>query len=404
MNAQVIIGAGYGDEGKGLATDWICSRNEKQSLVVRFNGGAQAGHTVVTPEGQRYIFSHIGSGSFTGAATYLSRFMVCHPMMFRTEIEELLEINISPTIFAHPRAMVTTPYDVMINQALEMSRGNKRHGSCGLGFGETIERHEKGYRLSVEDLADTNKVYDVVKTIRDDYLPYRWRSLNLPEIEESWLSDEILKRYLEDVDFFCSRVYVSFLSPIKQFYDIVFEGAQGLMLDMDYGAFPYVTRSNTGLQNVISIALESGIDNLDVTYVTRCYVTRHGAGPLENELSEPPYKKVVDITNQTNDWQEKLRFAWLDVDVLSSAILNDLKIGSHRINTTQILVTCLDQIQDNHHFFVQSGKTKRQSTEDFLQSISDSVNCEVIYCNGPTRKGIIDECNIPKRKKEKGKV
>lgn len=80
--ADVVIGSAFGDEGKGLITDVLAAKNAGETLVVRFNGGAQAGHTVTTPEGQRHVFSHIGSGTFTGSATFLSRFFVVNPILF----------------------------------------------------------------------------------------------------------------------------------------------------------------------------------------------------------------------------------------------------------------------------------------------------------------------------------
>src|ERR1017187_3423727 len=127
MRAYAVIGANYGDEGKGLLTDYLVNRENApgcgsdDTLVVRFNGGSQAGHTVVTPDGRRHVFSHFGSGSFSsgdmkGAATLLSRFFIVNPMIFKRERCELelkgpvnLEINIDM------RAPVTTPFEMLIN-------------------------------------------------------------------------------------------------------------------------------------------------------------------------------------------------------------------------------------------------------------------------------------------------
>ena len=102
--ASVVVGAGYGDEGKGLATDWLCARHEADVLAVRFNGGAQAGHTVQTPDGQRHVFSHFASGTLAGADTYLSRYFVCHPMLFTQEREALREKGFRPRVAIDPQA------------------------------------------------------------------------------------------------------------------------------------------------------------------------------------------------------------------------------------------------------------------------------------------------------------
>lgn len=140
---SVVIGANYGDEGKGLVTDFL---SNSETLVVRFNGGAQAGHTVVTPEGQRHVFHHIGSGALRGAATLLSRFFIVNPFIFLKEVKEL---GFEPTVSIDPRASVTTPYDMLLNQAVERKRGEERHGSCGLGINETVTRSASLDRKSV---------------------------------------------------------------------------------------------------------------------------------------------------------------------------------------------------------------------------------------------------------------
>jgi hypothetical protein len=112
----------------------------------------------------------------------------------------------------------------------------------------------------------------------------------------------------------------------------LFEGAQGLLLDQDRGCFPHVTRSNTGLRNVLALADELGLERLDVTYVTRAYLTRHGAGAAAARATRKTYPGVVDTTNVPNEHQGTLRFAWLDLDLLGRAIAADLamRIGCQR--------------------------------------------------------------------------
>ncbi|HCB15329.1 MAG TPA: adenylosuccinate synthase, partial [Gammaproteobacteria bacterium] len=114
--AQVVIGAQFGDEGKGRWVDYYAAKNSDDGIVIRFNGGAQAGHTVVTPDGRRHVFSHIGSGAFAGAKTFLSRFFVCNPILFLKEREKLAALGIKPVTGIDPASPVTTPYDMMINQ------------------------------------------------------------------------------------------------------------------------------------------------------------------------------------------------------------------------------------------------------------------------------------------------
>ena len=107
MKAYAVIGANYGDEGKGLITDYLC-RQVENPLVIRFNGGAQAGHTVESPEGVRHIFSHFGSGTLAGAPTYLSKHFVVNPILFNREYDVLVEKGIVPKVYVHPDCLVTT--------------------------------------------------------------------------------------------------------------------------------------------------------------------------------------------------------------------------------------------------------------------------------------------------------
>ncbi|MFW2477394.1 MAG: adenylosuccinate synthetase, partial [Sediminibacterium sp.] len=123
--ATVIVGLGYGDEGKGLLTDYYC-HNADRPLVIRFNGGQQAGHTVVLKNGTRHVFSNFGSGTLRGVSTYWSAYCTFSPRYF---LEELSLLPITPMLYLDPACPVTTHYDVLYNRALEISRGKNRYGS-----------------------------------------------------------------------------------------------------------------------------------------------------------------------------------------------------------------------------------------------------------------------------------
>lgn len=349
--ADVVIGANFGDEGKGLMTDYYAAKSD--SVVVRFNGGAQAGHTVVTPDGIRHVFSHIGSGSFAGAETFLSRYFVCNPLLFRKEWDVLSPKCDIPQIHVDAAAIVTTPYDMMINQIAEDMRGNSRHGSCGMGFGETIERCQHGsLALSYSDLSDTASLRTKLAKIRKEWLPQRLAALGFATLPEKWrervASAGIVDKFIEDTAFFLQatkQAAASFLGDTKK--HIVFEGAQGLMLDQTRGIFPHVTRSHTGLKNVLPLAIDASIGEMNVTYVTRAYLTRHGAGPLENEEKSPPAAGIKDETNVLNDWQGSLRYALIEIETLSGFIRGDLAEATGGIKITPVLaVTCIDQMDE----------------------------------------------------------
>lgn len=385
-HATAIIGAGYGDEGKGLATDHVATPD---TLVVRFNGGAQAGHTVEMRDGRRHVFSHFGSGAFAGAATWLSPFFVCHPMLFHRERQRLVEMRVNPRLSADPRCPVTTPWDVLINQHLEAARGARRHGSCGVGFGETLERqaHPK-FALSVDDLHDHARLLDRLEQIREVWVPRRLAELGLAASDPYLLSDTILERFADDAEAFLRAIDVRDARAVARGRTLVFEGAQGLELDMDRGAFPHVTRSSTGLTNIVALAPALRVTRLHVRYVTRTYVTRHGAGPLAHELGCKPWAAVSDPTNIGNAWQGALRFAWLDVDRLGETVLADRAQAGHLKTSASLLVTCMDQT-DAAVRYVRHGRVRRAQPEVLVEAARQAIDAEqVLTSHGPTRRNV----------------
>lgn len=390
-SADVVIGSAFGDEGKGLITDVLAWTHPGDTLVVRFNGGAQAGHTVVTPAGERHVFSHFGSGTLAGAATFLSRFFVVHPMLFHRERERLAGLGVSPRVFVDPRCAVTTPFDMAVNTALERHRAGHRHGSCGIGFGETVGRTEEGpYALTVADLA-TADARRKLRLIRDRWLPHRLarQALALSEQERSaLLSDALLERFLQDCTRMLEEVIVCDERLLRSAPHVVFEGAQGLLLDQELGHFPHVTRSHTGLPNVAALADAAGFTALEVYYVLRPYLTRHGAGPLPGELAGPPWPGILDRTNVANPWQGALRFALLDIDRLAATIERDARrtrhAGSLRLSR-RIAVTCLDQVGGAVRAL--AGRTHRAfGPMQFVRRCMDAVAAEqALISRGPTR-------------------
>jgi adenylosuccinate synthase len=395
-SATVIIGAGFGDEGKGLLTDWAAAPFGADGLVVRFNGGAQAGHTVVLPDGTRHVHSHLGSGALAGAATFLSRFFVSNPLLFEREIAELEKKRPgAPVVLADPSGLVTTPYDMLINQFAEQSRGPKKHGSCGVGFGETIERNLRpDLSTTVADLADRKALSRKLDKIRREWAPRRLAALGIAtlsaEQREILNAAGLKNNFLDAAARFFERVRLAPRGIPQTAGHLIFEGAQGLLLDQDIGWFPHVTRSNTGLKNVLALAAESEIRELEAVYATRCYATRHGAGPLPHELPAPPFKGIRDDTNIHNRYQGDLRFAWLDLDLLARTIERDLAdlrpAPALRINR-RLAITCLDQLDSDRLAFVSRGRLYRAGTDDFIRRAAHAVDVRKTYLSsGPTRE------------------
>lgn len=394
-NIKVVIGANFGDEGKGLMTDYLSS-TLNNGIVVRFNGGAQAGHTVVTPNGYRHVFGHFGSGSFLGLPTYLSRFFVVNPITYIKEFNSLKNKNVKPIVFMDKDCYVTTPYDMMINQIAEMVRGRNKHGSCGLGFNETIQRSisKNCFKLTVDDLKNEALVRKVLKNIKDLYLQKRLMELGIDNIPDIFLdiisSKEIIENYLLDIKNMISTITSTNLKILDSYDSILFEGAQGLLLDQNHEFFPHVTRSNTGMKNVSELIKEAGysMENIEIVYVTRAYMTRHGAGPFPNELEAKPYEKIEDLTNVPNPYQDTLRFGLLDLDILAKTIQNDLLSAKGLKYKVKISISCLDQLDEEIDYYYNSNKM-RTSVDNFIKNIFQTIDTSEGYLSYGTSRNTI---------------
>jgi adenylosuccinate synthase len=346
-NAQVIIGANYGDEGKGLMTDYFASQDPEHSVVVRFNGGAQAGHTVLAPDGRRHVFSHFGSGSFVECPTYLSQFFIVNPLLFAKENEELRTLGVHPVVYIDEKAFVTTPYDMFINQILERKRGPARHGSCGMGINETVTRCLRSAQNAVRasELLAPDVLFRKLLGLGERWFRVRLKEHGISEDSAEVSSfaekrESIMQQFVFDVSKLLEAATIT--SEYPKHRRIIFEGAQGLMLDEDrLDQWPHLTRSKTGLFNVLYLARKLQLESLSVSYASRTYLTRHGAGPLmgENDCS------FSDQTNVTNQFQGHLRFAPMDWNQLRNSIDLDLvqaRSSGLRIDANMAM-TCIDQ-------------------------------------------------------------
>lgn len=329
MKARIVIGASFGDEGKGLITDYLCSKGA--GMVVRFNGGAQAGHTVVTPDGERHVFRHFGSGTLLEVPTFFSKYCILNPILFHEERRQLIELGYHPTVYADPECLVTTFADMIINQTIETRRGKTRHGSCGVGFYETIQRSALDHlKITMGDIWNgSRRLEQQLEEICTKYAEFRLGEPVLFSHETVWR--DMIKAFIAGCEDFANCIHPL---AIGQCVDPVFEGAQGLLLDKDNEEFfPHLTPSNTGMKNVRSLCAEMGIGDYDqeIYYVSRTYLTRHGAGPLPGE---DPSMSFEDRTNNPTTFQGSIRFAPMDYDKLTKRCAADAGAREWRLALT----------------------------------------------------------------------
>ena len=327
MTHVAVIGAGHGDEGKGLMVDYFASTGEYLN-VVRFNGGPQAGHTVELESGYKFTFSQLGSGSLRGLNTHLSRFVLVNPVYFMREYDTFIsETGMRPRVSMSPYCEFITPWDVAKNQDAETRRGSHRHGSVGYGIFTATKR---AYYISLT-------------AARLTYISAGELAVILREVARF----HELSYYEEEADEFL-RATQRMLKIVNQYEDYtvfrdscIFEGAQGLLLDQNSGMFPHVTPSNTGMTNVVSLLEPEGVHTVQPIYITRSYLTRHGAGPMyypwvtdagiyADEMR--PTGLPVDETNHYNPWQGHLRYGQLSVDQLNYSIMKDMYAAQRAVN------------------------------------------------------------------------
>ncbi len=396
--AFAVIGAGFGDEGKGLITDFL-ARQVKDPLVCRFNGGAQAGHTVVDGE-RRHIFGHVAAGTLAGAGTYLARNFIVNPLMAERELRELQRKGRSVSyLLAHPEAQVTTIYDMAVNTLVELSRGVNRHGSCGMGINETVTRGEKFSRLNVGTVehASRGTLTAALRDIVERWVPHRLEELGLAsaDVKAAQRTAQHIEVLLDDNYGHHAEALrhatvgaISSYVPLTDEVSVILEGAQGLRLDEFLGEFPHVTRSVTGLPYAWAAAEELSVDDIQPIYVTRCYTTRHGAGHLPHEGEFITDKELTDTTNVVNPWQGRLRYAPLDVDALKSFILRDVE-RSRRTRPPMLAVTCLDQLGNGVNVIVNGQPRTVHIEKDLVPLLEREVGLPIgLVSHGPTAQDV----------------
>jgi adenylosuccinate synthase len=335
-SAILIADLGYGDAGKGSLVDAL-TRTTGAQTVVRYNGGAQAAHNVVAPDGRHHTFAQFGSGTFLpGVRTHLSRFMLVHPLAMLAEERHLQTLGVTDA-FARTTiergALITTPFHQAANRLKEMSRGDGRHGSCGLGIGETMSDWlDCGSAvLFAGDLEDRDRLLQKLVFLRDLKLAQLEGLLaDLPRTEAvcrelELFSDPGLIPALADVyEHFAAQVELvepGFLGTLlNQPGMTLFEGAQGVLLDEWWGFYPYNTWSTLTYQNAETLLSENGFAGEVLKLgLIRAYATRHGAGPFVTEDAALT-ASVPEPHNGNNDWQRQFRVGPLDLVALRYAL------------------------------------------------------------------------------------
>lgn len=313
MKAIVVTDLSFGDSGKGSIVDALVRKYDSK-LVVRATGGCQASHAVARPDGGYHKFAQWGSGTFSGAFTYLDRNMIIDPLAMQLEAIQLVSAGVKDPyslLRVHPKCLVSTPVHQFLNRN---DATNLDNGTCGMGIGAT-----RKYWLDYGEAAIT--ACDLMQSWRPILISKLNLLLQRTELDREFSPYAVADRLLSSAYHLssCIRGY-SFPQDIPG-ETVIFEGAQGVLIDQRYGCHPHTTWSDVTNRPVMDLLASlpqfTSVRNIGVI---RAYMTRHGSGPLPTETDEPIFDDMIDPNNQYNEYQGDMRFGWPDLALLKYAL------------------------------------------------------------------------------------
>lgn len=367
----VIIGTQWGDEGKGKIVDLLA---EKADIVARFQGGNNAGHTMVV-EGQQFISHLVPSGILQGKICVIGNGLVVDPAVLLEEIDYLAKkgIDTDPDkLKISEKAHLIMPYHKAIDNAREQKKGNNKIGTTGRGIGPCYE--DKATRRGVRfvDLIDEAVFDERVRTILDEKNFYLKQYFNAPTIDPDQVIAEYAQ-YAERLAPYVTNVSVELDQAIRKGGQILFEGAQGTHLDIDHGTYPFVTSSNTVSANACSGAGIGPRHIHGVLGIVKAYTTRVGAGPFPTELfdavGDAIQEKGAEFGATTG---RRRRCGWLDTVIVRNAVrLNGL---------TGLVITKLDVLGGQEVIKVCNAYDYRGETlAEFPTDLKVVAECHPVY-------------------------
>jgi adenylosuccinate synthase len=319
------VDLGFGDSGKGVLTDFL-ARALGAHTVVRFNGGAQAGHNVVAPDGRHHTFSQFGAATFVpGLRTHLAAPVVIHPTALLVESQRLASVCVTDALrrlSIDEDCLVTTPMHQAAGRLRELDRGCRRHGTSGVGVGETLKQaldHPED-AVRYRDLLAPSRLRPRLLRLQQRLRDELGHLATLPnaEVEARVLADPAMaERWLE-----AARPLFDAVSPVDAFHlasvlrepgTVIFEGAQGVLLDEWRGFHPHTTWSRCTLELVRNLLETARYDGVFARLgVLRTYLTRHGEGPFptEDPTLDP---QLPEPHNGGGGWQGPFRRGWPDL-------------------------------------------------------------------------------------------
>ena len=367
----VIVGTQWGDEGKGKIVDLMAANAD---AVVRFQGGNNAGHTMVV-EGEQFISHLVPSGILQQKTCYIGNGLVVDPEVLIHEIDYLEKHGIPAgpeQIKISEKAHVIMPYHKHIDHAREAKKGDKKIGTTGRGIGPCYEDKSTRRGIRFVELIDPEIFSENVKTILEEKNFYLENFLSAKGLD----ADDIIAQYNEYASRlkpYVTNISIELFETIKAGKNIVFEGAQGTHLDIDHGTYPYVTSSSTVAGNACSGSGVGPKAISEVIGIVKAYTTRVGRGPFPSELFDDVgdriQKKGAEFGATTG---RKRRCGWLDTVILKNSVrLNSL---------TGLAITKLDILDGLETLKICTAYEHNGRTlKDFPASLKVLEACRPVY-------------------------
>ena len=368
MTVSLIIGTQWGDEGKGKVVDYF---SKNADYVVRFQGGNNAGHTIKVGE-EIYKLHVTPSGVIQGKTGIIGNGVVIDPEVLIGEIENLTKRGIKPKLLISDRANIIMPYHKILDGAEEQLLGDKKIGTTKRGIGPCYSDKVSRKGIRAIDLTDKKRLDDLLKRI----VPLKQKIIDIHEIEYTIDKDEILKAYSnygQRLKQFITTTHIMLNKAISDDKNIILEGAQGIMLDVDFGTYPYTTSSHV-IAGGASIGTGIGPKNIDdIVGIVKAYTTRVGEGPMPTELFD---KTGVYLQQKGHEFgtttSRPRRCGWLDLVVLRHSTMIS--------GVTKLAITKLDVLNGLKQINICTKYQLNDKKIDFFPaSIEDVQACKPIY-------------------------
>ena len=368
MSVDVLLGLQWGDEGKGKVVDFLAP---KYDFIARFQGGPNAGHTLKFDD-KKHVLHQIPSGIFRkNKHNIIGNGVVLDPVIFKNEVDSIHEkfkINLHEIISISNKAQLISPVHRLLDKVLEKNKGDKKIGSTLKGIGPTYQDKIGRHGLRVGDVLSKSfkDKYAKQKSYHDYFLDGHYEDNFKLEEENFFLAVQFLKKFeITDTEYLINNN----LNKKKKF---LAEGAQGTLLDIDFGSYPFVTSSNT---TTAGACIGLGISPRKISNVYgifKAYCTRVGAGPFPTELFDDVGDTIAHNGNEFGSTTGRpRRCGWLDIPALKYSIMLN--------GVTHLYIMKADVLSDFDEVKVCTGYIYDGKEIDYFPSIIDSDNIKPVY-------------------------